>query len=63
MKRWLDIGAIAVSLAAVGFGVTLALSPMISNAWIQPLLAAILVLSGASALIAQRLRTSRKENR
>ena len=42
----LDLAALAVGLAAVGFGVVLIVSPSLSAPFVQPILAVILVAAG-----------------
>lgn len=57
----LDLAALAVGLAAVGFGVVLIVSPSLSAPFVQPILAVILVAAGTIGLLTSRGRTSRKE--
>ncbi len=58
----LDLAALAVGLAAVGFGIVLTVAPSLSAPFVQPILAVILVAAGTIGLLSSRGRTnSRKE--
>ena len=58
----LDLTALAVGLAAVGFGIVLIVSPSLSAPLVQPILAVILVAAGTIGLLCSRgRRNSRKE--
>ena len=54
----LDVGAIALGLSAVGFGVVCLFAPSLSSPFVQPILAAILIAAGglgsSSAAFAHR---------
>ena len=52
----LDLAALAVGLAAVGFGVVLIVSPSLSAPFVQPILAAILIAAGGLGLLLSRVR-------
>lgn len=54
MKTRIDAVTICVGLALLGFSVILLYSPVISSAWVQPLLAVVLVLAGGVSLIVYR---------
>ena len=57
-----DLAALAVGLAAVGFGIVLMVAPSLSAPFVQPILAVILVAAGTIGLLSSRGRTnSRKE--
>ena len=58
----LDLAALAVGLAAVGFGIVLMVAPSLSAPFVQLILAVILVAAGTMGLLSSRGRTnSRKE--
>lgn len=58
----LDLTALAVGLAALGFGIVLIASPSLSAPFVQPILAVILVAAGTIGLLCSSGgRTSRKE--
>ena len=58
----LDVGAIALGLSAVGFGVVCLFAPSLRSPFVQPILAVILVAAGTIGLLSSRGRTnSRKE--
>ncbi|CAL8971137.1 hypothetical protein TESS_TESS_02338 [Tessaracoccus sp. O5.2] len=57
----LDLSALAVGLAAVGFGIVLITAPLLAAPFMQPILAVILAAAGAIGLLASRGRTPRKE--
>ena len=58
----LDVAALAVGFAAVGFGIVLIVAPSLSAPFVQPILAVILVAAGTIGLLSSRGRTnSRKE--
>ena len=52
----LDVGAIALGMAAVGFGVVLLFSSLVLTSFIQPILAAILIAAGGLGLLLSRVR-------
>ena len=57
----LDIAALAIGLAAVGFAVVLLVADHISSSLIQPILAVILAAAGTIGLLASRGRHHRKD--
>lgn len=58
----LDLAALTIGLAAIGFGIVVVVAPLISAPFIQPILALILAAAGTIGLLASRGRTSRKEH-
>ena len=58
----IDAGAIALGLAAIGFGVVLVLAGQLSSAAIQPILAVILAAAGGIGLLINR-GTTRNHNK
>ena len=50
----IDVTAVAVALGALGVGIVLILSPMLSTPVVQPILAAILATAGTVALLSSR---------
>ncbi len=52
----LDVGAVALGLAAVGFGLVLLFSGLLLTSFIQPILAAILIAAGGLGLLLSRVR-------
>lgn len=58
----MDVAALAIGLAAIGFAVVLLLADHISSPLIQPILAVTLAAAGTIGLLASRGRTpNRKE--
>lgn len=63
----IDSTTLAISLAAFGFGVVLIVSPWITQVFVQPMLAVVLIMAGACGLLscwgsqALRKRRNRKE--
>ena len=52
----LDVGAVALGLAAVGFGSALLFAHLVTASFIQPILAAILIAAGGLGLLLSRVR-------
>ncbi|HMS35780.1 MAG TPA: hypothetical protein PKA93_01345 [Arachnia sp.] len=52
----LDVGALALGLAAVGFGLVLVTASHLSAPFVQPILAAILIAAGGLGLLLSRVR-------
>ncbi|MFT3887415.1 MAG: hypothetical protein QM713_04535 [Arachnia sp.] len=57
----LDVGAIALGLAAVGFGLVLLFSGSLLASFIQPILAAILIAAGGVGLLLSRVHPSKRK--
>lgn len=63
MRPPVDAAAVALGLAAIGFGIVALASPLLAPVAVQPILALILAASGTVGLLTNRGRGNTKNTR